>query len=495
LLLICPPLLIGLSKRTFDRTIKAWGWGKKTQFQGNDRLNDRIASLYRENYNTQGMQEALAQEGIELSNKQLTYARLQQDKRLLFGPPRTAHALQAQEAELEECLQKKLSSGLSVEYGRTMLQATTRAEGVYGSRNQVSRITKRLDPRGVNGRANNRTIRRRYYRVKGPDAVLSADGYDKLAPWGFQIYGLIDGYSRFVRSIYCGVSNRTAVAVMKQYLTMVRTNERLPLLLRTDMGDETLLMAWAHVLLRRSNGPVRYRRAMKWGTSMRNIRIESFWSRLSTGVANNLRQFFQKLEADGNFFKNAVDITAMRFIYMPIVRANVAHYVKTWNLHKIRRQRNRPYLPSGTPLQMYNHPNTGEQMAERPNGRVLDKLDEKVASYNLDEYIPSDLFDRCSAIVSSAGFNLPVQYVDDHKEAYLVLRAELYSLQRAGLPIELLEVPTGAMDWIKARSQEVVVERDQQNERANEQVNDEDEAGYFSDYSESEDGAQLDGLG
>jgi hypothetical protein len=34
------------------------------------------------------------------------------------------------------------------------------------------------------------------YIVPGPNFIWSIDGHDKLAEWGFQIYGGIDAYAR-----------------------------------------------------------------------------------------------------------------------------------------------------------------------------------------------------------------------------------------------------------------------------------------------------------
>ena len=56
---------------------------------------------------------------------------------------------------------------------------------------------KELDPVGVDARWR-RILRRRLYYSKGPIWVWHLDGYDKLKPFGFEIHGCIDGYSRRV---------------------------------------------------------------------------------------------------------------------------------------------------------------------------------------------------------------------------------------------------------------------------------------------------------
>ena len=79
--------------------------------------------------------------------------------------------------------------------------------------------------------------------MAGPNQVFSVDGYDKLKDFGFEIYAFIDGYSRFVPQIYVGIDNRTAVSVLKQYLTLVRRTMKILQLIRADKGVETLLIA------------------------------------------------------------------------------------------------------------------------------------------------------------------------------------------------------------------------------------------------------------
>src|SRR3954447_24126657 len=112
---------------------------------------------------------------------------------------------------------------------------------------------KKVDPIGVEARQLALSRQRGKYLVKGPGRVVSVDGYDKLKPFGFEIYAFIDGYSRYILQLYIGVNNATAVSVNKQYLRMVRKSRQLPLLVRSDKSTETLLMAHSHVQLRRSN--------------------------------------------------------------------------------------------------------------------------------------------------------------------------------------------------------------------------------------------------
>lgn len=91
--------------------------------------------------------------------------------------------------------------------------------------------------------------------VQGPNCVLSIDGHDKLSHFGFQIYGAIDAYSRYMVWCYVGISNQTSVSVNKQYLEMVRSTGQIPKLIRSDKGTETVLIARSHLILRQVTKP------------------------------------------------------------------------------------------------------------------------------------------------------------------------------------------------------------------------------------------------
>jgi hypothetical protein len=44
---------------------------------------------------------------------------------------------------------------------------------------------------------------------------------------------------------------------------------------------------------------------------------------------------------------------------MPILRQEIYEFVEIWNYHAIRKQRKRPYLPTGKPVVLYMTPPPG----------------------------------------------------------------------------------------------------------------------------------------
>jgi len=95
-----------------------------------------------------------------------------------------------------------------------------------------------VDPEGVaiRGQLIGKKRDRKEFGIKGPNRVLSIDGHDKLSRFGFEIYGTIDAYSRYIVWCYVGISNRTAISVNKQYLRLLRTTLHMPKLIRSDKG-------------------------------------------------------------------------------------------------------------------------------------------------------------------------------------------------------------------------------------------------------------------
>ena len=78
----------------------------------------------------------------------------------------------------------------------------------FVSRKQIEEATRQLDPIGVAARTARAHRKRSRYRVKGPNRLWSVDGHDKLSEFGFEIYGIIDGYSRFIINVYVGIGTR-----------------------------------------------------------------------------------------------------------------------------------------------------------------------------------------------------------------------------------------------------------------------------------------------
>jgi hypothetical protein len=79
-----------------------------------------------------------------------------------------------------------------------------------------------------------------------------------------------------------GVSSRTAISVLRQYLNTLETQKIMPLVIRSDRGVETPMIASAHHEFRKRIDPaVSFSECFRFGTSTANQRIESWWAQLT----------------------------------------------------------------------------------------------------------------------------------------------------------------------------------------------------------------------
>lgn len=91
--------------------------------------------------------------------------------------------------------------------------------------------------------------RRHGFLCPGPNYIWSIDAYCKLAHWGIEIYACIDAYSRYIIWGHVGHSAQTQRSVCLQYMDTLRVLGHLPLIIRSDHGVETGMIAGAHYWL------------------------------------------------------------------------------------------------------------------------------------------------------------------------------------------------------------------------------------------------------
>jgi len=98
-----------------------------------------------------------------------------------------------------------------------------------------------------------------------------------------------------------------------------------------------------------------------------------------------LQTWFRILIAEHFFDGSETDLIAIAFIYLPIIRAQIEHFVHLWNIHKIRNQPNRPDLIPGKPFRNFFHPELKNPEARRCgrqcNLETLARLQEAVMGY------------------------------------------------------------------------------------------------------------------
>ena len=190
-------------------------------------------------------------------------------------------------------------------------------------------VYSQIYPHEIAARLRTLRAKRGGFTVPGPNYIWSVDGYCKLRDYGFDIYAAIDAYSRYIVWCFVGFSGLTERSVFAQYVKTVEAYEFLPMVIRSDHGSETGMLAAAHYWLslgttverrlrpRRDRdgrvawfmpapyggpdvevdleamdpaaplyGPARpfeFKDCYNYGKSTKNQRIESFWSQMCRG--------------------------------------------------------------------------------------------------------------------------------------------------------------------------------------------------------------------
>ena len=252
-----------------------------------------------------------------------------------------------------ETIRTELSgSGSSAGY-RAMWKRLNDDHRIPVSRETVRRLLRTLDPDGVDERSRNR-LRRRTYRVQGPNQIWHIDGYDKLKPFGFCIHGCIDGYSRRIIWLEVGSTNNDPAVVARYYLNSVRQIAGTPRIIRGDGGSENFRVAAIQRFFRRDDTDSHSGiKSFLFGKSVSNQRIEAWWSMLRRSSTGWWMEYFKGMRDNGLYNDNdIIHVEALKFCYMELLRSEMKRIERLWNTHMIRPSRNQE-VPSGRPDVLY----------------------------------------------------------------------------------------------------------------------------------------------
>lgn len=248
---------------------------------------------------------------------------------------------------------------------RTMWRVLREQHGLSISRATVMERLRVLDPEGSRQRRS-RKLQRRAYFCPGPNNTWHGDGYDKLKPWGFCIHGAIDGYSRKLIWLRVASSNNNPRVIAGYYLDSVRSAGGCPLKLITDCGTENHIMATMNCFLHNSDAGHSY------VTSVRNQRIEAWWSIFRKNFAQWWMHFYHDLYASGTYNPDQpFQKSCMQYCLMAVVQRHLDVALHLWNSHNIRPS-NAP-CPNGIPDEIYYLPqqyNSRDYLLPVTNARV-----------------------------------------------------------------------------------------------------------------------------
>jgi len=140
-----------------------------------------------------------------------------------------------------------------------------------------------------------------------------------------------------------------------------------------------------------------------FGTSTANVKIESLWMRMLRSQTRPWLEFFHYLQNNGLYESDVLeDRVVFLFVFVPILRDEIATFVETWNEHRIRSQRNRPNHVAGIPNELYTS-DVAPRFGWTPDASLLLQLSETVKDFDPDAYLSDDSLTWCKGALQALG--------------------------------------------------------------------------------------------
>jgi len=301
-----------VSIRTLRSAIANWGMHKTVSLEDTPELRMRISTCFY----LLGLEDVemlhvlrddgrvfwdhsqlrfLITSGYQLSKRSLQTLRLKMGLRYrVVGTP----ALHSATEGLHQAMILEFESKLPAHYGWEYMWLHLSIRGIPVARDRIFKIMKELDPECVEARRTRFKDGRDHtgkYIVPGPNYTWSVDGHMKFQAYGIKIYAMVDGYSRYITSIFAGLPATCGVSILKQYLDAVVGNSNMrPHFIRSARGTETSLMANAHWQLEQADQPnAEFESIYFYGGLKSNSCIESWWEELTSGQTKQWQVYRQ----------------------------------------------------------------------------------------------------------------------------------------------------------------------------------------------------------
>ena len=202
--------------------------------------------------------------------------------------------------------------------------------GVNISKEHVRKALVDIDPEVVSVRKK-KAIKRKTYETNGSFDVFHIDGNDNLKRFAFAIHGCIDGFSRKLIWLFVSTKNNDPLVAANFYLKAITISGRAPNTLRMDLGTENVYCEELQVFFTKNSNSFLY------VASIRNQRIEAFWSRLRKFNLSWWIDFCSDL-IKCRIFNPGCQFhrEALIFSFMPVIRAQLNDFVRIWNIREIR---------------------------------------------------------------------------------------------------------------------------------------------------------------
>ena len=217
--------------------------------------------------------------------------------------------------------------------GEVMMQAHLLSCGIYVKRAQLRQAIHHVDPLNVALRRL-KTVQRRQYMVKGPNAIWHIDGHHKLIRWRMVIHGGVDGYSRMIVFLKCSPNN-FATTVLQEFEKGVQLYG-LPEKVRTDHGGENVEVWRVMEAIHGTSS------AVVTGSSTHNERIERMWNDVWRSAVQEFYHLFYEMESCNMLNPlNETDIYCLHYTFLPRISSILDSFASGWNNHKLSTEGNR----------------------------------------------------------------------------------------------------------------------------------------------------------
>ncbi|KAI9882169.1 MAG: hypothetical protein M1823_006084, partial [Watsoniomyces obsoletus] len=175
------------------------------------------------------------------------------------------------------------------------------------------------------------------------------------------------------------------------------------------------------------------------------------------GVSARTSNYLHQLAKDGLYdHSHIADRIALKAVLMPTLRREIFNFVRLWNVHKIRKQPNRPNVVVGQPWKLYNYPPASVTQCGIPvNMEYLATLQQDVRDWDCDAYLPDATLKWCEGYLKQNNFQSPFEISGGAMECrtigttYTNLKEAVKTHMRLAEEPRLLECerPLGGYNW------------------------------------------------
>ena len=248
---------------------------------------------------------------------------------------------------------RQLSEFINIKYNVTI------------SKEQVRKCLKVVDREGVKERWR-KVIRYRVYETDGPG--------DKLRRWGFAIHGCVDSLSRNILWLRVATTNSYPTDIANYYLDFIYRTKFCPKVLRMDRDNKNIYCEYLQLFLTGHSGSVLYAR------SVRNQRIEAFWSRLKKFKLSWWISFSKSLEK-GCLYKPEFEThkEVLIFCFLSVIQNELNEFVLRWKRWTVRQPSD---APGGNPDLLFRCPTLGFQRKSIQKGQENINIVKEVLGLN-----------------------------------------------------------------------------------------------------------------